>query len=108
MKIDKYDFGKIIIDNKEFNNDIIIDKEIKKWWREQSHNVVLNDIKEFIKEKPKTVIFGTGYDGIMEVSDEVINFLKKNNIRVIIEKTSSAVDIFNNTQNAIAFFHLTC
>ena len=65
--IESYDFGKIKIDGKIYNHDLIIfPDEVKDWWRDNSHQVYLDDVKEIIEKKPKIVIFGIGYSGLVE------------------------------------------
>jgi len=69
--IESYDFGKIKIDGKIYTRDLIVfPNEVKEWRRDESHWVGINDLGEIIEKQPKIVIFGTGYSGIMEVSDE--------------------------------------
>jgi hypothetical protein len=122
--IGSYDFGKIKIDGREYNHDVIIypalfDKKgggvypdkVDSWWREESHLVGIEDIKEIITKKPKTVIFGTGDSGIMKVSEETKKYLEKSGIKVIIEPTKKACDIYNKLsekENIIVALHLTC
>jgi hypothetical protein len=110
--IESYDFGKIKIDGEEYNHDVIIfDDGVKDWWRKDSHWVGISDLEEIIEKQPKTVIFGTGYSGIMEVSDEAKEHLEKLGIKVIIEPTKKACDAYNklfNKESVIAALHLTC
>ena len=111
--IESYNFGKIIIDSKEYNSDIIIYKNSidDKWWRRESHNLRIEDIKKILDNKPEALIIGTGYYGLMKVSLELIKYLESNNIEVIIKKTKDACDEYNTLhqkKNVIAAFHLTC
>ena len=50
MKIDKYNFGSITINGKEYTKDVIIfpDRVSAPWWREEGHNLSLKDLKEVI------------------------------------------------------------
>ena len=118
-KIISYDFGRIVIDFVEYLSDIVIlpNGKVEKWWREESHNVSLNDIKEIlskISEKNIDVmIIGTGYSGMMNVSKEVIKKHKLIGIKkLIIESTKNAVEIYNDLlrkeERIIAALHLTC
>lgn len=111
--IKSYNFGKIEIDGKKYNHDVIISKNgVDAWRRQNSHWVGINDLGEIIERQSKIVIFGTGYSGIMEVSDEAKEHLEKLGIKVIIEPTKKACDIFNKLisekENVIAVLHLTC
>ena len=111
--IESYNFGKIIINSKEYNSDIIIYKNSidDKWWRRKSHNLFIEDIKKILASKPETLIIGTGYYGLMKVPEELIKYLESNNIEVIIKKTKAACDEYNaiyQKKNVVAAFHLTC
>lgn len=112
MVIEGYDFGKIRINGKDYNHDVIIcPDEIKDWWREESHWVDIKDVKEIIEKSPKTVIFGTGYSGVMNVPEETKKFLEASGIEVIIKLTKKACDIYNKLsekESVIAALHLTC
>ena len=111
--IELYNFGKIIINSEEYHSDIIIYKNSidDKWWRRESHNLCIEDIKKIMDNKPETLIIGTGYYGLMKVPLELIKYLKSNNIEVIIKKTKAACDEYNTLyqkKNVVAAFHLTC
>lgn len=111
--IESYDFGKIKIDGEEYSHDVIIfDDGIKDWWRKDSHWVGVSDLREIIEKKPKTVIFGTGYSGVMEVAKEAKEHLEKLGVEVIIEPTKKACDTYNKlsseNKSIIAALHLTC
>ena len=95
--IELYNFGKIIINSEEYHSDIIIHKNSidDNWWRKESHNLCLEDIKKALNNKPETLIIGTGYYGLMKVPLELIKYLKSNNIEVIIKKTKDACDEYN-------------
>jgi hypothetical protein len=110
--IENYDFGKIRIDGKDYNHDIIIyPDKINDWWRGESHLVGIGDVKEIIEKKPKTVIFGTGHSGLMEVPTETKKYLEKSGVEVIIEPTKKACEIYNKLseeKGIVAALHLTC
>lgn len=111
--IENYDFGQIFINGEKYNSDLIIFKDhiYDSWWRKEGHNLCIDDITEIIDKKPDTLIIGTGYYGLMKVSEELIKYLESNNIEVIIKKTKDACDEYNTLhqkKNVVAAFHLTC
>lgn len=116
MKIDRYSFGKLDLDGKSYESDIIIypDKVDSSWWRKEGHYLRIEDVKDVIKEKLDVIIIGTGYYGAMTVPKETIDYLKKNNFQVFVEKTPEAVRLFNDIsvkdadKGIVAMFHLTC
>lgn len=111
--IEHYDFGKIRIDGEEYTQDIIVSSDgVDSWWRKDSHWVGVENLGEIIERRPKKVIFGIGFSGVMEVSDEAKEYLKKLGVEVIIKPTKKACDDFNKlsseNENVIAALHLTC
>ncbi len=109
--IEKYSFGHIKIDGKEYTDDVIIKEDsVREWWRKESHNVDKDDIKEVLEEKPELVVIGTGDSERMEVPPETKKFIKEKGIRLIVEKTEKAVRTFNGAEekNKMAALHLTC
>jgi len=113
MNISSYSFGQIIFDKKEYNSDVIIypDKIDSSWWRKKSHSVFLDDIPGILNKNPETIIFGTGFYGMMKIENQVKKEFTKRGINLIIEKSGKAVQIFNEhnkEQKVIAALHLTC
>ncbi|MDD5014136.1 MAG: MTH938/NDUFAF3 family protein [Atribacterota bacterium] len=112
--IENYSFGKILINGKEYNSDLIIfkDRICDNWWRKESHNLCMDDIEEIINKKPDILIIGTGYFGLMKVPKELIENIKLSGIKqVMVEKTGDACTEYNKLykkNNIIAAFHLTC
>ncbi len=113
MMIDSYEFGKIVINGKEYTHDVIIypNRIDDKWWRKVGHELCIDDIKDVINEKPEVLLIGTGYNGYMKILPETKEFLESNGIKLIIEKTSKACEIYNQlfkSKRLIAALHLTC
>ena len=54
--IEKYSFGSIVVDGKQYTSDIkIIDGVvIPNWWRKEGHSLCREDIEDIIEEKPDT------------------------------------------------------
>jgi len=91
--IESYNFGKIIINSKKYNSDIIIYKNSidDKWWRRESHNLCIEDIKKILDNKPETLI-----NGLMKVPEELIEHIKSSGIKqVIVKKTGDACNEYN-------------
>jgi hypothetical protein len=114
MEIQKYNFGSIIINGKEYNKDVIVfkDKVFSPWWREEGHNLSVKDLEKATDAEPESIIIGTGAQGIMKVPEETLKKLKELNIETVKAKTPEAVKIYNkkikNKENVIACLHLTC
>lgn len=114
MRIEKYSFGSIIIEGKEYTKDVIIfpDKVFSPWWRKEGHNLVLEDLKEAIEAKPNLLIIGTGAEGIMRVPEETFRKLQEMGIETRTSKTEEAIKLYNEQiqkkKIVIACLHLTC
>ena len=112
--INSYTFGKISIDDKEYDFDVEVrwDGDVIKWWREQSHLFQITDIERALGFEPELVVMGTGKNGVAKIDDGLIQYLRENDIEHIGEKTSLAVKIFNkaieDNKKVIGLFHLTC
>ena len=109
--ISDYEFGRIIIENKTYTNDIILlGKNVKpKWWREKGHNLVKKDLKGIIEYEPELLIIGTGAYGMMKVPSNLSEIL---NIKIISHPTKEAVKKYNqeikSDKKIAGAFHLTC
>jgi hypothetical protein len=113
MTIDSYSFGRIVINGREYNSDVIIypDHVNSSWWRKVGHSLCADDIQDIIKAEPEILIIGTGSAGAMTVPPDTERYIKSKGIRVVIQPTKSACDTYNKlctTHRVIAALHLTC
>ncbi|MFQ5824607.1 MAG: Mth938-like domain-containing protein [bacterium] len=113
--IDSYSFGKIVIDGKEYNRDVIVypDYVEPNWWRKQGHQLCVEDIKSRIeKESPEILIVGTGAYGQVVILDSTKEFLERRGIKLIAEETGKACTTYNHqiksNKKVLGAFHLTC
>lgn len=113
MHIDAYSFGRIVIEGKAYVSDVIIypHRVAPSWWREQGHLLQKADLKDVIAAKPDILVVGTGAHGLMHVPEGTIRLLQSQGIKLYIDKTAKAVDLFNRQsegKSVIGVFHLTC
>ncbi len=110
-------FGKITIDNKEFHDIIILPsgKLIERDYKNiearygTSHVIDENEIEILLKENPKTIVIGTGFEGIAKLTDKARENILKNKIKLIEKKTPEAVKTFLTLKGKKAgLFHSTC
>ncbi len=112
--IEKFSFGNIVVNGITYNDDIKIiqGKVVSTWWRNRGHRVELSDIKDIIEAKPRVLVLGKGRPGMMKSTRSLREFLQKNDVDLIEEKTSKAVKTFNRLykegKNVCAGFHLSC
>ena len=113
--IDAYRFGKIVIDGRVYTKDVIIlGKEVfHPWWRKEGHKVFPEDLTWAIEHGAKAFVFGTGFYGIVKITEETKRFLQENNIPYKPLKTGNAVKEYQQMEEEermeTAFcLHLTC
>lgn len=110
--IDSYKFGSITIDNKNYQHDVIVYKDkVEEWWRNEGHNVDLEDIKK-IPEGIDIFVMGNGASGVCNFPEETKKALEQKGIQVIVEMTGDAYKTYNKFleegKNVAGGFHLTC
>ena len=111
--IESYLFGSMVIDGKEYTNDLIIypDHIQSSWWRKEGHRLDIEDIKEVLKVKPEVLVVGTGTSGLVEIPEETEKHIRSKGIRLIAQRTEEAYKTFNElskSKKVIGAFHLTC
>jgi hypothetical protein len=113
MHIDEYDFGKIRVDGKEYQNDMIIlpDHVYSNWWRRRGHEFHPDDLSKIIEARPDLLIVGKGYYGRMRVLDETKKKIEEIGCELVAEKTEAACSLYNERESegrVVAALHLTC
>jgi len=111
--IEEYRFGSIKINGKTYTHDVEVHStgEVLKWWRKEGHFVNFEDIEKVLKKKPEVIIIGTGALGVAQVSEKIKKEIPSQGIKLIIDHTDKAVEIFNQLskkKKVVGFFHLTC
>jgi hypothetical protein len=113
MKTDSYNFGRIIIDGKSYDKDLIIfpSRIEAGWWRKEGHRLHMSDLREVLEAKPDVLVIGTGYYGEMFIPDETRKHVESEGIELIGQNTAEACKTFNHlteSRKAVAALHLTC
>lgn len=113
--IESYKFGRIKINGKTYENDVIIfpNKVKDNWWRKEGHNLHMKDVQIVIEEQPDILIIGKGANGRMRVRNVVKEKLKQEGInKILVENTKVACQKFNehirSGKKVVAALHLTC
>ena len=114
MKITHYEFGRIRIEGKDYDSDVIIsaDGVQDQWWRKEGHNLDVEDLGTILQRNPELLIVGSGYYGRMKVPDKTRDYLVEKGVRVEVINTTEAVTKYNELQKEcariVAALHLTC
>lgn len=113
--VDSYYFGRIVINGKEYTQDVIVHPGYVKpnWWRKNGHELCTEDIKSSIeKESPEILVVGTGAYSNVRILDSTKRFLEQRGIKLVAEDTQRACTTFNqlvkSNQRVLGAFHLTC
>lgn len=119
--IEEYKYGLIIIDGKNYNNDVIVDWSggVSEWKKPDSHLIEPGDVIAALGMNPEVVVIGTGENGIAEITQAAQDSILGKGIKLIIDKTQEAVRTFNilkedsleeegKQTKVVGFFHLTC
>jgi hypothetical protein len=110
--IESFSFGQIVIDERAYQNDVIIypDHVREEWWRGEGHVLNKEDVEEIVACKPDILLIGTGYGGL-KVPAETARHIESKGIQLIVEKTEKICERYNElspSQKVIAALHLTC
>jgi hypothetical protein len=114
MIISHYQFGKMVINNHTYTNDLIIygQNVFGDWFREKGHQLTIDDLSQLPLDSISDIIVGTGYYGFLKVHTSVIDYCDRHNITLKPLKTAQAVDMFNDWYNKkthlAGAFHLSC
>ena len=111
--IESYEFGRIVIKGKRYTTDVIIypDHVEDNWWREEGHSLSPVDLWAIVQVEPEGLVVGTGRSGLMRVLPETEKYLREQGIRLVVERTTEAVRIYNQlcqSTKVVAALHLTC
>jgi len=112
-KVDSFRFGRIVIDSKPYQKDIVILPEGVKtnWWRKEGHNLQVDDLEWVMEAQPEVLIIGKGTMNRMQVSKDVLETCKNAGIETIELSSNDACQHYNKMRlkkkTALAL-HLTC
>lgn len=112
MKIEKYTFGKLVINGKSYGDILIVDGDfVTRDWKYGSHRLSETEAKKLMVGNPDMIIIGTGMYGVMSVDKKIQKELE-HVCELHITDTSRAVDMFNRVvaekKKVNAMFHTTC
>jgi hypothetical protein len=113
MRITEYSFGRITVDGRDYDADVIIypDRVDGSWWRREGHRLEIEDLAGVLAARPEVVVLGTGHDGMMDVPEGTLARLRALGLEVHSARTAEAVRIFNELEprrRVVAALHLTC
>jgi hypothetical protein len=114
MTVWNFSFGELVIDGKQYTEDVIIEKgEISR-----RHKAVSRISKSTYGHTPLTVhenipwdcdtlIIGTGKSGGLPITDEIFKTAEELNVKIILKKTKDALEHLGD-EDTNFILHLTC
>lgn len=119
IKIDFVEWGKIRIDGEEYKQVLIVEDSVIERDSEKLHQLFGTthqigdwEVEELLKEKPEVIVVGTGWEGILEVSEELRAKSEELEIEIKILRTPEAVEEHNKLmeqgKKVNALIHTTC
>jgi hypothetical protein len=111
--IEHYEFGEFIVDGREYRSNIVLlGAEVKEGRYLPGHQLKLDDFLPLAAYKPDVIIIGTGAYGAVPVPKEIIDYIEKRKIKLVIERTGKACATYNSLikegKRVAAFLHDTC
>ncbi len=114
MKIEAYSFGSMVVDGKEYQNDLLVfsDKVKSNWRRKRGHSLRSEDLEEVYEYQPEVLVVGKGAYGRMKIPEDTRRKIKNKEIELKAAETARALEMFNREiergANVAGAFHLTC
>jgi hypothetical protein len=116
MRVDRFTFGSIRIDDVTYQQDVVIDrgkirtrtKKPSKRFRDTFGHTPLSG-EEKIPWKCRRLVVGTGAHGALPVMDEVRREAAHRNVELLILPTASAIEALRTEpDDTNAILHVTC
>jgi hypothetical protein len=113
VEIDAYDFGRIIIGGRPYTSDVLLlpGEVYSPWWRKEGHAICLEDLERALAARPRLLVVGTGFYGMVKVPPQLLEVLKERGIETIVQGTVEACQTYNRLcaqGGVVAALHLTC
>jgi hypothetical protein len=115
MRIDRYDFGELVVDGREIRTDVLLTPGgvQENWWRREGHVLRLADLGGLLDNHPERLIIGSGAFGRMRPDPGLGPELAARGVAVEVLPTAAAVDRINELLRLgrgswVGALHLTC
>ena len=66
MRIDRYDFGELVVDGREIHTDVLLTPGgvQEHWWRREGHVLCVEDLGRLLDNHPELLIIGSGHSAV--------------------------------------------
>jgi hypothetical protein len=117
-KIDSFNFGFIVVDDKQYTSDVVIlpDGTVKERTpgkgRLGSHSIARSEIEALTRVQPDVILIGTGVQGIARLAHDAEFYLTEPNLNVTMLPSPQIVKKYNQYaeegEKVAALIHVTC
>jgi hypothetical protein len=117
-RIDSFNFGFIVIDDKQYSQDVIIlpDGTVKERnpgkGRLGSHSIARSEVESLIKSEPDVILIGTGVNGMARLARDAEFYLQEPDINLTLLTSPKVVKKYNQYieegERVAALIHVTC
>ena len=112
IAIRHYSFGKIVVNDKTYENDIAIfaGGRVTNWQAQANHAIQLTDVKEVMDGAVTKLIVGMCANDGCSVTEEIAAYAASKKITIHVLNTFEAVKLFNASpkEGLAACFHVKC
>ena len=113
VKIEDYEYGKVVIDSQAYNHDVIIcsfREQVRPWQLSKAGKMTRKDVQALLDEKPEALIIGLGAGPKLALTRKAIACLEEAGIEWHALPTKKACRAFNKLREAkrvVAAMHIT-
>jgi hypothetical protein len=117
-KIDSFNFGFIVVDDKQYSQDVVIlpDGIVKERnpgkGRLGSHSIARSEIEVLTREQPDIILIGTGVHGMARLARDAEHYLTEPDLNLTILPSPQIVKKYNqhveDGERVAALIHITC
>jgi hypothetical protein len=117
-KIDSFNFGFIVVDDKQYTRDVIIlpDGTVKERdsgkGRLGSHSIARSEVESLTRSQPDVILIGTGVQGMARLARDAEHFLMEPSLNLTLLPSPQIVKKYNqyieDGEKVAALIHVTC
>jgi hypothetical protein len=117
-KIDSFNFGFIVVDDKQYSHDVIIlpDGTVKDRnpgkGRLGSHSIARSEVESLKETGPDVILIGTGVSGMARLAHDAEFYLQKPGLNLTVLPSPEIVKKYNqhidDGDRVAALIHVTC
>ena len=99
--IEEYKIGRFVVEGEEFLGDLKMKLGKPHYWQTRERRKLrIEDIKDLVEEQPDVFIIGTGAGGMLQVGEEITNYIYNNSGKVFViqEKNTEAIESYNKAE----------